>query len=359
MIKPNLDPDEEDDLPIGEVVKDKSLTYMGLILGGIILVMGYLTLFVDDPWKIFRADKTELSTSTNHSVLLNETSSMSDDEVRQSLIKFIEAFYYDQSRGYFDPPSYFAPITETFYNYHNLTYQRLKDLYWKRRRDMENLKRNWIVSSLEFTRQGTRIAATYWATESYFRPSKREQQSADIKYELITNETGKIVSIRELEIKNFESYQIAPSFDTIDTGIIPSKANPYQTPAARPGNVQTAPAQSATAAPIAEEVKVYDASEVEFTPEYIGGQKELMRYLSINSRFPLRARQNANQGKVELSFIVEKNGELKDVKLLTGSGGPHAEEAVRLMKLSPPWKPGQIAGKPIRSIYQMHITFKD
>src|SRR5690348_15350010 len=104
--------EKEVEVPITEVAKDKSLTYMGIILGGIIVILGYLTLFVDDPWKVFRKEKQEISQSADRGALLNETSSMSDEEVRQSLIKFIQAFYYDQSRGYFDPPSYFAPITE-------------------------------------------------------------------------------------------------------------------------------------------------------------------------------------------------------------------------------------------------------
>lgn len=347
--------EKEVEVPITEVAKDKSLSYMGIILGGIIVIMGYLTLFVDDPWKVFRKEKQEISQSTDRSALLDQTSSMSDEEVRQSLIKFIEAYYYDQSRGYFDPPSYFAPITETFYNFHNLTYARLKDLYWKRRADMENLKRNWIVSSLEFTRQDDRIVATYWATESFFRPSKHEQQSADIKYEIITDGNGKIVSLRELEIKNFESYPINPFPDTIDT-IQPNlpAQSPEQTPQQAPP-IQNVP----TNTPPAEDNRIYNLNSLESRPEFPGGEKQMINYLTTNSRYPLRARQNANNGKVELSFVVEKTGEIKNVKLVKGIGGPQDDEAVRLMQLSPKWKPGMVGGKPVRTSYQMHIVFKD
>ncbi|MDF3077916.1 MAG: energy transducer TonB [Sphingobacteriaceae bacterium] len=349
------EPDKEIEVPITEVAKDKSLTYMGIILGGIIVILGYLTLFVDDPWKVFRKEKQQITQATDSGALLNETSSMSDEEVRQSLIKFIQAFYYDQSRGYFDPPSYFAPITETFYNYHNLNYSRLKDLYWKRRADMENLKRNWIVSSLEFTRQDDRIVATYWATESFFRPSRKEQQSADIKFEIITDGNGKIVSLRELEIKNFESYPVNPFPDSIDT-VLPNPAPnlPQQTPT----QPQPLPPPQTNTAP-AEDNRVYNLNAVESRPEFPGGEKQMINYLTTNSRYPLRARQNANNGKVELSFVVEKTGELKDVKLVKGIGGPQDDEALRLMRLSPKWKPGIIAGKPVRTSYQMHIVFKD
>jgi len=123
-ITPGSDNDTKHELLIK---KDKSLLYMGLILGGIIIIMGYLTLFVDDPWKIF--DKKEkVETVVENKNDLEESAGMSDEDVRKSLTKFIEAFYNDQRRGYFDPPSYFAPITETFFNYHNLTYKEIKDI---------------------------------------------------------------------------------------------------------------------------------------------------------------------------------------------------------------------------------------
>lgn len=354
----NQEPNEEE-VPIAEVAQDKSLKYMGVILGGIILIMGYLTLFVDDPWSIFRGEKQQLTTTTDQTSLLNKTASMSDEEVRQSLVKFIEAFYYDQSRGYFDPPSYFAPITETFYNYHNLTYPRLKSFYWKRRADMENLKRNWIVSSLEFTRQGERIVATYWASESYFRPSKREQQSADIKYELITNENGKIVSLRELEVRNFEAYPMEIYQDTVDSvGLLPNAVPGAQQPA-NPGTAEPQPNQTTPLPVNTEDVKVYDPAMIESLPEFKGGEREFFRYLNTNSRLPLRARQNASNGKVEVSFVVEKNGSLKDVKIVNGIGSPFDDEALRLFRLSPSWKPGVLNGKAVRVGFQAHVTFRD
>jgi hypothetical protein len=359
MINQEEDPDKEVEVPIAEVAKDKSLSYMGVILGGIILIMGYLTLFVDDPWQMFRGEKQALTQTTDRASLLDKTSSMSDEEVRQSLIKFIQAFYYDQSRGYFDPPSYFAPITETFYNYHNLNYARVKDFYWKRKADMQNLKRNWIVSSLDFSRQGTRIVATYWATESYFRPSKGEQQSADVKYEIITDENGKIVSLRELEIKNFEAYPITPYQDTIDSVVATpgtSAPQPQQQAPNQAAPVQQTPINNAAPA---EDNRIYTVSSLQSAPEYPGGEKELNRYLTTNSRFPLRARQNANNGRVDIAFTIEKNGEIKDVKLVKGIGGPQDDEALRLLRLSPRWKSGTFGGKPVRVAYQMHIVFKD
>ena len=84
--------------------EDRSLIYIGIVLGVIILIMGYLTFFVDDPSKIFTKER-HLPTPIvvkNKTKPLNKSLEMSDEDERSSLIKFIDAFYYDQNRGYFD-----------------------------------------------------------------------------------------------------------------------------------------------------------------------------------------------------------------------------------------------------------------
>lgn len=319
------------------VYKDRSLIYMGAGLGVLILIMGYLTLFVDDPWKIFRSeDKPEKVIDDGSSALLNKSKSMNDDEVRASLVKFIEAFYYDQRKGYFDPPSYFAKITETFYNYHNLNYQRLKDLYWRRMADMHNFSRSWIVSSLDFDRSGDRIIATYWAKESYFRPSVREQYSADIKYEMIIDAEGKIVSLRDVDLRNEVINKVEP-----DSTSAPQLDIPADGEAAHGGDM-----------------KVYDMNNVDQAPEFSGGQRELSKYVSNAIRYPAAARQNNVQGKVYLGFVVEKDGSITDIKVKQGLGNGCDEEAVRVLRNSPKWKPGQVKGNAVRTYCVLPISFQ-
>lgn len=315
--------------------KDKSLLYMGLVLAVVIAVMGYLTLFVDDPAKIFgKKEEVRLSVEDKGSIL-NESESMTDEEVRKSLIKFIEAFYYDQKRGYFDPPSYFANITETFFNYHNLTHKRVREIYWRRLMDMENLKRNWIVSSLDFIRRDSKIIASYWAKESYLRPSKNENYSALIKYEMIIDETGKIVSLREAEIKNMEIQKILPDTSAIDF-------NP---------ELSSDPSASGSD-------KLFDFSQVDVAPEFVGGSKEFSKYIASNIKYPTAARQSNIQGKVYLSFIVEKDGHLTDIKVKQGLGSGCDEEAVRLLRNSPKWKPGLMKDVPVRTFFVLPVTFQ-
>ncbi|WP_207421699.1 energy transducer TonB [Desertivirga brevis] len=329
------------------IQKDRSLLYMGVILGVIILVMGYLTFFVDEPWKLFKgkkeAVKVEALEENSDSSLLDESFSMSDEEVRSSLVKFIEAYYYDEKRGYFDPPSYFANITETFYNYHNLTYSRLKDLYWQRRRDMENLKRIWIVSSLKFERQGDRIVTTHWVKESYFRPSTRDLYSAQVQYEFVIDADGKIVSLRDVDVKNEEVRPLEP--DSMDLAPVEA-VSPQQRPIVEP--------QVATNL----ENKVYNANEVDVQPEFNGGQRELIKYVSSNIKYPASARQANIQGKVVVAFIIEKDGSLSDIKVTKGIGGGCDEEALRLVRNSPKWKPGVLKGSTVRTNASLPITFQ-
>ncbi|WP_423147602.1 energy transducer TonB [Rubrolithibacter danxiaensis] len=317
------------------IKKDKSLLYMLIVLLGIIFIMGYLTLFVEDPWKFMHKKEVPVTVTEEPAKSLDESSSMNDEEVRQSLVKFIEAFYYDQKRGYFDPPSYFTPITNTFYNYHNLTYERLKELYWKRMEDMENFKRNWIVSSLEFERRDSKLVATYWAKESFFKPSLNEDHTRHIKYEMIIDESGKISSLKDIEIKNLEIVKHSPDSTAVGEML----------------NQDVNSAGSSTN-------QIYDYSVVEVVPEFQGGQKEWQKFISSNLHYPLAAKTKNVQGKVIVSFIVDKDGSIRDVKLRQGIGSGCDEEAIRIVRSSPPWKPGMVKGAPVSTYCVLPITFQ-
>lgn len=338
--------------------KDKSLIYIGVISTVIVLTMAYLTFFVDDVSTLFGGKSPSEVVVEEGKTALDQTSEMDDVQVQKSLVKFVEAFYYDQRRGYFDPPSYFASITETYYNYHNLTYQRLKDIHWMRMKEMRNLNLNWIVSSLEFERKDGDLVVTYWTKVSYFKPSKNAQESADVKNEMIINENGKIISLRELEVKNFNSFvirvpdslQIAPIEETEIT--LPEVEETDQTPAAgRDIKPEVKPETAGTN-------KVYDLAAVEIAPEFKGGSRRLTRYLKNNINYPVQARQNKVEGTVYVSFIVEKNGTLSGIYIIRGLGSGCDEEAMRVLRNSPAWMPGTIGGKPVRTSFTVPVPFK-
>ena len=97
---------------------------------------------------------------------------------------------------------------------------------------------------------------------------------------------------------------------------------------------------------------------LEVMPEFTGAQTGWARYLQETMRYPALAREKNIQGKVQLSFIVETDGSISEIKVLKGIGGGCDEEAVRVLKNSPQWKPGIQNGKPVRVSYTMPISFK-
>jgi TonB family protein len=96
---------------------------------------------------------------------------------------------------------------------------------------------------------------------------------------------------------------------------------------------------------------------IEAVPEFSGGIEAFYKFLGRNIHYPAAARRNGTQGRVIISFIVEKDGTLSDVKASNRVGDGLDKEAVRVMKLSPPWKPGSQNGKPVRVAYSIPISF--
>ena len=102
--------------------------------------------------------------------------------------------------------------------------------------------------------------------------------------------------------------------------------------------------------------KVLEKAEV--MPEYPGGDQAMMKFVSENVQYPEEAKEKEISGRVLVSFIVEKDGSIADVKVVKGIGGGCDEEAVRVVKAMPKWKPGKDKGKPVRVSYMMPFTFK-
>jgi protein TonB len=98
-------------------------------------------------------------------------------------------------------------------------------------------------------------------------------------------------------------------------------------------------------------------TSVEQVPEFAGGLEKFGQYLSKNIRYPAVARENNTQGRVICTFVVEKDGSLTDIKVVRGIGSGCDEEAVRVLKNSPKWKPGIQNGRPVRVQYSVPISF--
>lgn len=105
------------------------------------------------------------------------------------------------------------------------------------------------------------------------------------------------------------------------------------------------------------EETVYDYALQTTNPEFPGGMTAFYRYLAEACRYPAEARENHVEGKVLLSFIVEKDGRIADVKVEKGLGSGTDEEAVRIMENSPKWTPGYDGTEPIRVKLNLPVNF--
>ncbi|SDE79974.1 TonB family C-terminal domain-containing protein [Dyadobacter soli] len=97
---------------------------------------------------------------------------------------------------------------------------------------------------------------------------------------------------------------------------------------------------------------------VEPQPEYPGGTHAMYKFISANLRMPAKARKAGVSGRVFTSFKVEVTGEITNVTVLKGLGFGCDEEAVRLVKSMPKWKPGKQNGQFVKGRYTLPIFFE-
>ena len=103
--------------------------------------------------------------------------------------------------------------------------------------------------------------------------------------------------------------------------------------------------------------EIVEAAGVEVYPEFPGGMEAWSKYIQRNLRYPGMAQDAGVQGKVYLSFVVEKDGTITDVKVVRGIGYGCDDEAMRVIKKSPRWKAGMQNNLPVRVRYNMPISY--
>ena len=97
---------------------------------------------------------------------------------------------------------------------------------------------------------------------------------------------------------------------------------------------------------------------VEEMPEFPDGIEGLMDYVAQNVKYPESAKENNLQGRVIVKFVIEKDGSVSNVEVGRGWGNELDDEAVRVVKAMPKWKPGKQDGKPVRVSFMLPINFK-
>lgn len=102
--------------------------------------------------------------------------------------------------------------------------------------------------------------------------------------------------------------------------------------------------------------KVFDV--VEQMPSFPGGNEALMKFLSDNVKYPVVAQENGVQGRVVVSFVVEKDGSITDVKVVRSVDPSLDKEAARVVKSMPRWIPGRQNGAAVRVKYNVPVSFR-
>ncbi len=97
---------------------------------------------------------------------------------------------------------------------------------------------------------------------------------------------------------------------------------------------------------------------VESQPEFEGGISGFRGYVAKAIKYPLEARNKGVEGRVDVQFVVEKDGSLSEVKAINGIGAGCDEEAVKVVQNSPRFKPGTQNGKPVRVRMVVPIMFQ-
>ena len=97
--------------------------------------------------------------------------------------------------------------------------------------------------------------------------------------------------------------------------------------------------------------------EYEIDPEFPGGMDSLYAYLCRNVSYPAEARDSNITGKVYVSFVVDKDGSISNVRILRDIGGGCGAAVVEAVKAMPKWKPGRVGGKPVRIAFNLPVNF--
>jgi protein TonB len=106
---------------------------------------------------------------------------------------------------------------------------------------------------------------------------------------------------------------------------------------------------------IKEDKTIFIATEVR--AEFPGGERAMMQWLADNIRYPTMAREVGLEGKVFLSFVVEKNGSITDIKVRRGIGSGCDEAAKNAIEQMPKWSPAKQNGRAVRVQFTLPVQF--
>ncbi|HQE34532.1 MAG TPA: DUF2059 domain-containing protein [Flavobacterium alvei] len=98
---------------------------------------------------------------------------------------------------------------------------------------------------------------------------------------------------------------------------------------------------------------IYNTAGVEVKPQFPGGMDQFYKFVAENFKTP---KVEKLAGKIYVTFVIEIDGSITGMKVLRDIGYGTGEEAIRVLKLSPKWLPGQQNGKTVRCTYSLPIS---
>jgi hypothetical protein len=102
---------------------------------------------------------------------------------------------------------------------------------------------------------------------------------------------------------------------------------------------------------------VYNTAGIDIKPDFPGGYEKFLIFVDDNFKYP-EGNVNLKGKKIYVTFIVEVDGSLSDIKILRDAGHGTGAEALRVLEKSPKWNPGEHHGKKIRVLFSLPITLK-
>nr|WP_314867593.1 energy transducer TonB [uncultured Flavobacterium sp.] len=115
------------------------------------------------------------------------------------------------------------------------------------------------------------------------------------------------------------------------------------------------PVGNGPAAVVEEDNTVYNTAGIEVKPDFPGGMEKFYKFVGNNYQTP---EEEGLKGKVYVTFVVEKDGSLTDIKVIRDIGFGTGKEAIRVLNKCPRWTPGEQNGKKVRVLYSLPITIQ-
>ncbi|MFN8350705.1 MAG: energy transducer TonB [Flavobacteriales bacterium] len=104
--------------------------------------------------------------------------------------------------------------------------------------------------------------------------------------------------------------------------------------------------------------EVYDLNAVQEQPSFPGGMERMYEYMGRTQKYPDAEYEAGIQGKVTVQFTVDKDGSIREVKLLRGVSEGLDQEALRIVRSMPKWIPGKLDGRPVKCRFNLPIMFR-